>query len=87
MQETSFFQTNVDEGSLHSRQHAIDLAFIDITDYTATTLSLYANFLQSTIFDNGNPGLLWRDINQYFFTYTHASYTDIPASFKSSTVS
>jgi hypothetical protein len=62
MQKTGLFQADVNKGRFHTRQYPIDLALVNITDDTAATLALDADFLQRAIFDNRDPGFLGRDV-------------------------
>jgi hypothetical protein len=62
VQKSGFFESNVDERGLHTRQHPVNLALVDITDDATAALTLDANFLQGAVFHDRYPGLLGRDV-------------------------
>ncbi len=72
MQKGRALQPNVDKGRLHARQHAHDLAQIDIAHQTALQGAFDVDFLHHALFDDGGAGFLGRPVDQYFLL--HAAY-------------
>ncbi len=67
VQEGRAFQADVDEGRLHARQHAHDLARIDVADETALERPLHVQFLHGAVLDDGHPCLLRGPVDQNVF--------------------
>ena len=64
MQERGALETYVDEGRLHARQHPVDPTLVDIPNQTPLRSALDEDLLQHAVFDDRNPGLLRRDVDQ-----------------------
>ena len=71
VQESGLFQPDIDKSRLHSGEHPVNPTLVYIADNTATGLTFNTDFLQRSIFDNGNPGFLGSYIYEYFFIYDH----------------
>jgi hypothetical protein len=63
VEETGFFEPDVDKGGLHAREHARDAAFVDVADHTTVALSLEVEVCNQAVFESGHPGLLGGRIN------------------------
>jgi hypothetical protein len=64
MQKGRTLQANVDEGGLHSRQHPLDLAQIDVADQPALTGPLDVQFLHHAELHHGGARFLRSDVDQ-----------------------
>ncbi len=60
----AFFQADIHECRLHSRQDPAHPAFVNITDNTAPSFTFDMNFLQDATVNIGDPRLGRRDIDQ-----------------------
>ena len=58
MQKSGTFQTNVDKGRLHARQHTCHFAKIDVTDQTTLKRSLDMQLLHDTVFHHRDTRFL-----------------------------
>ena len=75
------FQSDIDKGRLHARQHAHDLALVDIADDATALGALDVHFLQYAVLDQRNAGFHRRDIDENFFAHglsRFLSVTTIP---------
>ena len=70
MQERGTLQADINERRLHARQYSGDLAEVDIADQAALQRALDMQFLQGTVFHDGDPCLLRRPVDQYIFLHT-----------------
>jgi hypothetical protein len=70
MQKRGTIMPDVDERRLHARKDPDHLAFIYISDDSAAACALYIDLLQHAVFDDGDAGLLGRDVYKYFFTHS-----------------
>ena len=61
VQEGGALQADVDEGRLHARQHAHDLAEIDVADQAARERALDVQFLHGAVLDDRDARFLRRD--------------------------
>ena len=64
LQKCGTWQANVDKRSLHSGQHTLHLAQIDIADHATGGIALNIDFLQHAVFQVGCPGFALRDVDQ-----------------------
>ena len=69
MQKRSAFATDVDKGGLHAGQHAHHLAHVNIADKAARRGPFDVQFLGHAVFDDGDPGFLRCDVDQYIFAH------------------
>src|SRR6185436_6030364 len=70
VQEGCAIQSDLDEGRLHSRQHAAYLAQINVADQAAAAAALDVQFLNHALLHYCDARLLRRDIDQYFFVHS-----------------
>ncbi|GAB7264783.1 hypothetical protein DZJ_13330 [Dickeya ananatis] len=54
VQKRRLIQTNIDEGSLHPRQHTANATFINIADNPAPGFTFNMDFLQDAAVNIGN---------------------------------
>ena len=64
VQEGGTLEADLDEGRLHARQHALDLAQIDVADDAAAGFALDVQFLHHVAFEHGHPRFLRRDVDE-----------------------
>ncbi len=64
VQEGGPIQTDIDKGRLHTGQHPIDLALVDVTDHATLAGTLDQHLLQYTILHHRHPRLTRGDINE-----------------------
>ena len=69
MNERCFLQANIDEGSLHTRHHAYDLAIEDIAHMPPMIVTLDENLLQQTILDKRHSSLHRCHVDENFFAH------------------
>ena len=69
MQEGGALQADVDEGRLHARQHAHDLAEIDVADQPARQRAFDVQFLHGALQDQRDARFLRGDVDQDFFVH------------------
>ena len=62
--EGGTLEADLDEGRLHARQHALDLAQIDVADDAAAGFALDVQFLHHVVFEHGHPRFLRRDVDE-----------------------
>ena len=63
VQERRSLQTGIDEGRLHAGQHSHHPAHVKIPHQPAAPCPLDADFLQHPIFDQGDAGFAWSDVD------------------------
>lgn len=64
VQEGSTVQADVHEGRLHSRQYPGNAAIVYIANNSAAAGTLYMKLLHRSLFNEGNTGFLWSDIDE-----------------------
>src|SRR5471030_1827910 len=69
VQERRAFQTDVDKGRLHARQHPHHLAGVDVAGQAARQRALDVQLLHGALQDEGDAGFLRRNVNQYVFVH------------------
>src|SRR5476649_2927918 len=69
VQKRRAFQTDVDEGRLHARQHPHHLAGVDVAGQAARQRALDVQLLHGALQDEGDAGFLRRHVNQYVFVH------------------
>lgn len=74
MDKRGTIQADVDEGGLHPRQHAHNLALVDIADDPALLGALHVDFLQNTVLYHRHARFHRRDIDQNLFTHGWVSF-------------
>src|SRR5690554_7721483 len=63
------FQANINKSRFHAGQNPYDFSFIDIANDPPATAALDIDFLEHTVFHQGNTGFHRGNIDQYFFTH------------------
>ncbi len=71
VQESRAIQADLDECRLHARQHAADLADIDVAYYAATGAAFDVQFLDDTLLHHRDPGFLRGDVDQDFLVHSN----------------
>ena len=69
MQERGTLQPDIDERGLHARQHAHDLAEIDVADAPPRQRAFDVKFLHGALLDERDARFLRRDVDQDFFIH------------------
>ena len=66
VQKRRALQTDLDEGGLHARQHALDTPLVDIADQAVTRRALDIHLLHAAAFDQRDPGFVGTEVDQDF---------------------
>ena len=89
MQKSRAVQPNINKSRLHARQHAGDLAKVDVANQPALQRAFYLQLLQCAVLHHGHPGFLRRPVNQdvllhvlFIFLAFYAKVTQQQSRFK-----
>ena len=66
------FETDIDEGGLHSRQYFRYFALINVTNDTLRAMAFYVKFNEFVVFEDRNFSLLRRRGNDQFFLHRNS---------------
>ena len=67
MQERRALEADIDEGSLHARQHARDLTLVNVADQTTPDGPFDVDLLKNAVFEQRRSHLARGDVDQYLF--------------------
>ena len=84
MQKTGALQANINKRRIHARQHPLHLALVNVADNAALALALDEKILQHAAFENRNPRLVRRVIDQNLRDQTRTVHIQLPSARKNS---
>ena len=84
MQKPGALQTNINKRRIHAGQHPLHLALINIADDAALALALDEKILQHTVFQERDPCLIRRVIDQNLRAQTRTVHIQLPSARKNS---
>ena len=84
VQKPGALQTNIDKGGVHAGQDALHFALVNIADDAALALALDENVLQDAVFEQRDPRLIRRVIDENFGNQARPFHAQLPRARKNS---